>query len=180
MISFKAQYICSPSILQKDNNSQYSSCNVSFVELEHSSPNDKKTLVNLNKQWNYGGTYVNDIVDLWDEKTDGDEQIRRFAITTQQKRFANLNPKKILGVVEVSDIGTCLFINFLQTNPKEKYKSENRKFKDIGKTLIESIKNLIQKKTILLSADMSAIPFYKKLGFKIKNPAIDSIVYLTR
>ena len=89
-------------------------------------------------------------------------------MTTQSENFEKLESEKILGLSLFSETTKPENeINWLQTNPVYKYGSiEPRKYKGIGKAIIEYVKEHYRDKNIKVFAADDAINFYKKLGFK--------------
>ena len=57
----------------------------------------------------------------------------------------------------------CLFF---QVNPAYYYFEDNSKYRHIGTALMDSIKNLYNKSSIVVNPAFDAIEFYKKNGFK--------------
>ena len=89
-------------------------------------------------------------------------------ITTQKDNFHKIDPDKILGVMKYSEYEDGdIHVSKLQTKPDYQYGFFKilRKYSDVGKTLIEKLKNKENINTIRLFPTKVAIPFYKKLGF---------------
>ena len=58
-------------------------------------------------------------------------------------------------------------IMLLEVNPKTSYsKNFFRKYKDVGRRLVEHVQNEFDDKKMVVLADYSARKFYKKLGFE--------------
>ena len=100
-----------------------------------------------------------------------------LALTTQNCDYANLDSKKILGLAlfqEKDDF--CDEIVWLQANSKTNNESKSRKYIDIGKSLVDYIKNLTYK-PIIVSSDDKAVGFYEKQGFKPTGEYPSQLVY---
>lgn len=166
-ISFQANYIQSATI-KKAVKKSYKNTPVSFVELNPFSNNDKYALRKIGKTWGHGYSYARDIQDNFEDPIIiKNKDSRFFAISEQMSGFDKLKPSKVLGLIETSEDKGALFIDLLQCNPEHMFASAKRKFKEIGKALIDSLKDTIPQKEIILSADEEAIPFYLKQGFKM-------------
>lgn len=166
-INFQANYIQRATI-KKAVEKSYKNTPVSFVELDPFSQNDRNALREIGRSWEHGCSYANDIQDNFEDPIImNNKDSRFFAISEQMSKFYRLEPAKVLGLIETSEDKDTLFINLLQCNPEYMFASAQRKFKEIGKALIDSLKEIIPKKEIILSADDDAIPFYIKQGFEM-------------
>ena len=74
-----------------------------------------------------------------------------LAVTTQKDNFENLDYKKVLGMVMVSEQEDCSVLDWLQVKPKytSMYNKEDRKYLNIGKAM----RNYVQQ-------NYSALPLY--------------------
>jgi hypothetical protein len=54
----------------------------------------------------------------------------------------------------------------LQTNPEYRYGVKNREVKHIGEAIIQSLKKIFNKDSILLYSTEAGKPLYKKMGFE--------------
>ncbi len=163
-INFKANLITKPTIIKKGRLCQkYKPIEVSFVRLDTQSIRDINLLKKLKKMWPL--TFVSNIckdVSLYSNL------FTVYALTTQQDNFEKLSPNKILGLAEITNEQNEISLEYLQTHPKYEYDEnvKERKFKKIGNTMLDCIKNLEHVKKIYTNSLFSIIPFYEKNGFK--------------
>lgn len=165
MISFKAHYINSISINRISTNTPVTT---SFVELNPKCVGDISCVQDISSSWELGGTFAKDIEDHfldcnWIGFNNGK---RFFALTMQRSNFENLEPYEVLGIAQITDDNTNqIEVNYLQTDPTNKYLAPNREFSNIGKIILDSIRKVFNKNIILKSTE-SAKKFYKKYGFE--------------
>lgn len=165
MISFKAHYINSISINRISTNTPVTT---SFVELNPKCVGDISCVQDISSSWELGGTFAKDIEDLfldcnWIGFNNGK---RFFALTMQRSNFENLEPYEVLGLAQITDGNADqIKINFLQTDPSNKYLARNREFSGIGKAILDSIRGLFNTNIVLRSVN-TAKKFYQKYGFE--------------
>lgn len=171
MITFKGKYIQTTYIERKGIDNKMHRCKTSFVELRPDSYEDFLSLNIANCNWDDCNTYLHDIAKLFNSYYhDKNKKIQHkfFAITSQEDHFEKLNARKILGVTQTKNKKKNIIeIEFLQTNPNTKFKSPDRKFRQVGERILDVLKLIYPKKDLILEADDIAIPFYKKNGFKL-------------
>lgn len=173
-ISFKAKFI-KTSPVKKLSHGIYKKIDASFVELNK---NDLKPLYETTSEWNqlFSNAIYNNAQDkLKYCKT----RFHLYALTTQKEGFETLQPKKVLGLVEYQEGPRFDEINLLQINPKYKnnerttkdkllgiFKKERNQYKNCGKSIIDSLKEMYKTKTINVDSATSSTGFYEKNGFK--------------
>ena len=170
-INFKANFIRNTNIQQVINNS-YVAKQVALVELDTKDKNDISALKTVADKWeNKTQGYTRCI--YYDATKDfkfSDTTEHYYAITLQNKNHKYLQPENILGLALFSkhNNGSTNELKWLQVNPDTNYnnkpKPNNRFFKNIGRSLVNFIKE-VSDKTINVYSDADAIDFYEKLGF---------------
>ena len=174
MLTFKAQLIQPIKVQKLGYDKKYHDHQASFVELNPKDMNDRLCLNEVNNNWEDKTSLASDIAN--DLNKDSKKEVceidkRYFALTTQNDDFKNLDHKQILGVVNIIEIASTLnHLKFLQVKPSCNYGRNNRKFKDIGKGILDSLKAMFPSRDITLEAIDGSIMFYKKNGFKIVSP----------
>ena len=162
-ISFKANFIHNQNIIKNNKKSS-----VSFVQIDTNNSKDIQAIKELDFLWGRK-TYAGDIYqNILDNKRNNNFNNQKYYILTNQKNnFDIIDSEKILGITEIQTNQYFNKINFLQVAPNEKFDNPYRKYKHIGKGIINSIKEIFSDKTIILYSNQNSIPFYKKMGFKI-------------
>ncbi len=167
-ISFKAQFI-KPVYIKRVIDKDNSKCLASFVELNQANINDVKALELLNKEWGDKAKYLKNIYhsicNNFKTKTESPDS-KIYAITTQISDLENLNPNVIEGVVEVIPApNKDLFISYIQVNPKNTYKSEDRVYSKVGTEIIDTLKKLFPRKKLSTISGNNSQSFYEKNNF---------------
>lgn len=167
-ISFQGSFI-SPATIKKLNprTNEYLPKEVSIVKLDTKDNNDLDTLADLATKWEK--TFAESIFN--DSNYDIDLEI--YAVTKQTDNFEKLKARDILGITEAIKTDRELEIEYLQTHPK--YKNDHTelfpKYKDIGRVIINALKERKDIDYIKAFALNVARPFYIKNGFEgIKEP----------
>ena len=181
-INFTARLVSNPIIKQRSSMFDYKKQQASIVELDCRSMDDIKALSEASDRWmGRGGKYIDDILDvaLYESNMEGalyESNILNikndhfYALTTQKQNFDQLKPKNILGVMLFTErIGSNNEIQLLEVSPTtSKTKNYIRKYKQVGRRLVEYVQDKYSNKDIEVWADFDARNFYKKLGFKKK------------
>lgn len=182
-INFTANFITNKRILKRNENGMYAPYNISVVELDKNNEKDKEALHDTVVDWYYDNArYIFDIYHEADKDYDypNVNQEHFYAITKQTSNFDDLEYKEILGLMLFSE--TKLKedeINFLQVKPTtNKHQSYIQEYKNVGKTLIEFLKETKNKKTIMVNSVPEMVDFYKKQNFKVKDPETPNRLYL--
>src|SRR5574344_2579403 len=98
-INFKANFI-KPAIVQKKTNNDYNPCEVSFIELDTKNDNDIKSMKKLSKDWGYNTFAYQIYYDMSANDGNIDKSIHYYGLTEQKSNFENIEPDKILGIME--------------------------------------------------------------------------------
>lgn len=167
-VSFKGKFICGAEVYKRSffNRKKYNPQEVSFVKLDAFDDKDYKLMRNLSKSWGY--SYAKSI-----EKFARITSLKYIAyvLTKQKSDFENLEPKKVLGIVQGWSYKNNTHIEYLQVNPKFA-KQENAprgKYKSIGTAILDCYKNFKKTQTITLTSDKRAKKFYEKQGFVVEH-----------
>ena len=149
----------------------------SFVELDKRNEYDYNALRTIANKWENGYSLAVDIFDNFTCDKHGHHfynknNCRYFAILDKNYPVKKLDSESILGIAQISkNLDNTYFLDFLQTNPKHICKSIDREFRNIGRTLVDLIVNILPNKDITTCpVDDSARAFYEKMNFKqVKN-----------
>ena len=170
-INFKANFLKTAYIGKTTNNKSSCHSEVSIVELDTNNKNDVEALAKTACEWNkvasgYAFEIYNEALKF---KLYPDVVKEHYlALTLQNENYKNLDSNKILGLAlftEKNDINDEL--TWLQVNPNTNFENSKngRKYKHIGKTLVDFVK-CIADKPLYIQADDKAIKFYEKQGFR--------------
>lgn len=165
-VSFKAQFVDKVSVMAKKKNGKYAEKEVSFVKMNPHSLLDYNAVKGVNRNWGDGETYVRSMLYHFNIIAD-DQKKNIYFITEQDSNFRKLEPKKVLGMVEVSKFDDYSRIDFIQTKPGCMFKERERKYKNIGWSMLEMVEKIYGKHKIVLNSVRKAIKFYEKYGFVI-------------
>lgn len=183
-INFTARLVSSPTIQQR-NFISWKPYGVSIVELDSAHSDDIRALEEVSDNWcKNGGKYADDIFlsaipELKSSCITGIKD-HFYALTTQKKNFEKIDPYDILGLMlfqEKND--NTNEIALLEVNPSTSKSKNNivRKYKEVGKALVEFVKSKFSHRDIDVLSDHKAIDFYKKVGFQQKSRNIDILCW---
>lgn len=174
MINFRAKFHSIEYIQNLTPQNQWVRKAASFVELTPDSDRDVSSLRETAYLWNaefperqvYYNTFATDMMrDIYFDKYT--KMYRFFALTNQFQNFENLDSDKILGLVQIKEKSPKLNeIVYLQTEPQNMHGEARQKYKYIGSTIIDALRNLFPFRDIELNPIDSSYQFYKKYGFK--------------
>lgn len=174
-VNFGAKFIKKDYIKKFDASSNaYKPLRTNFVELDGKSQSDIFAVGDISEDWKdakYASSIARIMQCLFSGFLDKNER-KIYALTTQKKHFNKLQSDKILGITEIDlSKGEGVYLDYLQVNPKFMHSKTkpDRKFKDVGRCIINSIKDLY-KREITLCSDYRAANFYEKNGFEMIDP----------
>lgn len=182
-INFTANLIDRPTIKQRKYGFLWKPIDVSIVELDSTKLSDVNALGKTSKNWDKkGAIYVKHIlfnIIPYLKAGIADIKDHYYALTTQQDNFEKLEPENILGLMLFREKNDCKNeICYLEVNPSTtKNKNIFRKYKDVGKTLVEFVKSQFSQKKIEVWSDLDAIDFYKKRGFRRRSRNICNLCW---
>ena len=170
-INFTANFVKTARINRLNKNNKYSPYEASIVELDYHNKNDVSALSETVSNWDDSLT-VFSVSDMENAKNGKGivDPFKVYAMTTQKSNFEEMNPDKILGVIEVSDKTATTGrskIEILQTNPEYNYDvryASKTKYKDIGKRLVKQVQS--ECSSLYAYPVKSAVRFYETMGFK--------------
>lgn len=167
-ISFKANLISPAKILERNSKGTFEPKTVSFVELNPEYNPDMDAIREVNKMWNDRKTLASNIIEEMHDSTDFFEHAgkRFFAITEQADSLENIEPSKVLGLTEtIQGHNDNVKIKFFVVHPKHQRGKKNAQFKHVGTSLLDSLKEIFQNKTLRGQATPNAMKFYLANGF---------------
>lgn len=170
MITFKAKKI-NPVYIKRYNPAtlKYESCPAAFIRLDKKSASDYKAINNLPWLNGSGQKYAADIVANFNREYKGERKVRKdnfYALTLQTDNFDKIDSDKILGLAEALKAYRSVYLDFLQVNPNYKFGILRRKYKETGKAIIDSFKNMHGVKRIFAVTNAFASQFYIDQGFE--------------
>lgn len=173
-INFRAKFIKNDYIRKIDTTcNTYKPSKVTLVELDGGKQSDLFAVSDISKNWKnekYASSIARIMQCLFSGFLDKNER-KIFALTTQKEHFNRLQSDKILGITEIDlSKGKGVYLDYIQVNPKYMYTktNPNRKYKDVGKCILDFIKNFY-KKEITLCSDFRVTNFYEKNGFELED-----------
>jgi len=171
-INFKARFITNTTVRKFNSLSgKYDNKVVSLVEMNKESSNDKLALFKISELWNNGTNFVKTILLSLNCPNKNEKNV--YILTEQKDNFGKLIPEKILGIEEVKKEGNSYRLDYIQTNPKTKYKAKGRTYKGIGECLLNFVLDKFGKNyKIHLNSVYEAVDFYKKFGFYMMDKTI--------
>ena len=171
-INFKARFITNTTIKRlNETTGRYDDKVVSLIKMNKESSSDFFSLLKLCTLWNVDVNYIGTMLLALNNFDTRNRDI--YILTEQEDDFRKLIPEKILGVEEIAKQKNSYRLDYIQTNPKEKYKTKERKYKEIGGCLLNFMLDKFGKyNKIYLNSVKDAVDFYKKFGFKIINSNI--------
>ncbi|MCR5266051.1 MAG: hypothetical protein K6E29_05595 [Cyanobacteria bacterium RUI128] len=173
-VSFTARLVDKPTIQQRTSWLNYKDQKVSIVELERANRNDMRAFSDASSAWmKNGGRYAGSMLDIAIQGNYRSNLHKNhyYALTTQTGGFDKLSADKILGLMLFyENADPANEIGLLEVNPSTS-RSNNflRKYKQVGKKLVEYVQSEYPQKDIAVWSDYSARKFYRKMGFVNKS-----------
>lgn len=166
MITFKAHLVSTTTAKKIINKQDLKDVELNFVRLNPSASEDVVSLNDTCYLWGNNAEFANRINTYFQK--DNSRNLQFFAITEQSQNFNKLNPKQILGLAQTSDSGSGnVFIEQLQVSPEHNHYAKRAAFKNLGTSIVDSIKKLFSDKDIFVCpATLGAELFYLKTGFR--------------
>ena len=173
--SFKANKISSHTIKKINDDGSLSDFNADFVEFDKGNVNDVILFKNLeqeSKDLLKNGDFTYWIAsNFLATESYYSSSIHYYGLVKPQPDYNKVNKENVLGLVEVFDgmFNPTQNVDFIQSMQNCKYDSEERKFKEVGKRMLDGV--IAETcKDVELSSISSAKPFYIAYGFnKIKD-----------
>lgn len=167
-INFGAQFISNANIKHYDKDTdKYKDVSASFVEMNPKDKDDVTSVCDAVNFWYldlYGGNIANVMKSVYagKEKAPSD---KIYALTTQKDKFSKVNPDNIEALAHVFETNKRVRLVYLQVNPDMIYQF-NPEYKYIGKSMIDSLKDKYNDRSIVVVPSKSAKKFYEKQGFE--------------
>ena len=177
MINFTGNFINYTDVLKRTPGIGYTDQKVAFVELDTTSPHDKKFINTIKNTWNCPMDFVKCMSDNFDILYKNQEELRLpriFALTKQLDSFDKLDSSKALGLVQTNvNLKNNIDIELLQTNPLYINQDGRSDIRYIGSTILDSIKEIFCGKKLTLFSTEDALPFYLKNKFRPYNTTLN-------
>lgn len=179
MITFGAKYLSSTT-LQRYKTPYSEPVYAHFAELNPKNQADKAAMRKVVSIWGRKTEYSKDIFESFNfySQMRGKNSLTRFFVLTKQNiLLTKLKPKDILGIAEVTLMGSdkkTAVINYLQVLTDKNVNEPTRGVTHIGTGILNCIKNVFRGKELELDAVETAVNFYEKNGFVIeeKSPVL--------
>ena len=182
-INFTANLIKHTQIPKRFVDDEYYPSTVSIVELDKNNDTDVEALKQTSYLWNdqqakYSSNIYHEAVKGYDY--DNIEAEHFLALTEQTGSYERLNPNCILGLMLFSQTYDDEDeITWLQVRPNTYSKQTwKREYKEVGKSLIDLLKETKLKKPIHVQSSNEAVEFYKKQGFTTREDDGGTSLYL--
>ncbi len=176
-ISFSGTYIKPIMIKKLTTNGEFVPHEVSLVQFDAKSPHDVQAIEDTYDEWkifdNCVVGIIRDVANWLHGLKKPQKSHKIFFLTNQQYGFENLNPDEILGQFLVWNKKNTnhVHLEVLQTNPFHNYDvAEFRRYSEIGKGMVDEIKEQYHGKVIKLRSYKDATGFYEKQGFVPDTP----------
>ena len=174
MISFKAKLMGETTVkLYNSKTSAYENRPAYFIRYDKRSEADLVSVLDTSRLWKRGDKYAKNIANnlyCAHKRKPFRLHINKFyALTLQKNNFEKVNPEKVLAMAETLNKNGTMYLEFLQVNPKYTAGFANRKYKDCGQAIVESLKNIRIIKDIILASNAHSVKFYEKCGFVQKD-----------
>lgn len=167
--NFGAKYLKTVSVKKLNpNTARYRKNNISFVEFDPQNEHDLITLYRTAKAWK-GANFALPIAEAGEliaHKVISPNKNKIYILTSQQDSFDKLHTEYILGMAHLNNSSrNSSELAHFQVDPKQKYGSKNREYKQIGTAMLNELKNLC-KNSLRLFSSTSATGFYERQGFE--------------
>lgn len=189
---FQAEFRENATVKKKFLGRIYKDEKASIVEMDKTSEKDKDALSEVSYNWvdsdntqkNYTDTIYYEFVRAG-ETTDDEQKRQFFALTSQKSNFKEMKHDKVLGLAEISQVSKdqykgldtdAYMLEFLQAKPDSAYAISGRKYKKVGKSMLDFIIKNYTSKPLLVSPIESAEKFYSDNGFEFL-PNSDTMIY---
>ena len=175
MISFKAKLISETTVKQYNSKtSAYENRPAYFISYDKRSEADLNSALTTSRLWKKGGDrYAKNIANnLYCAHKRKPYMLcfnKFYALTLQKDNFEKVIPEKVLAMAETLNRKRTMYLEFLQVNPKYTAGITDRKYKDCGQAIIESLKDIRRTKDIVLIPSSFSVKFYEKCGFVCKD-----------
>lgn len=178
--SFLGQYISKGNV--ETNNFLVPNKRVSIVELNPTDNRDIETLEDIKNDWRWSDflSIIHRDAEMVNKHPEDMELFNFYVVTTQNKNFEKVDPKKVLAQAviskdEISD--NRVWIEYLQVRPDCKFGLPDRPYKKVGATFLDFCKEQYKGKKLLVCSLDDVVNFYKDAGFIQNNRGIGTMFY---
>ena len=180
-ISFNAKYVTNKYSVKalSETKNKYWNKKVRLVKLDDQSEDDCQVLQVLSKLWSKEENFIDAILAklLYRRCKKDAPKSDIYFLTTQKKTFKLLDPKKILGIAEVTTIDKTSSFDYVQARPDSTYGKSHRKYTGVGDVLTKYVIKKFGRNNLYGHTIEDKIPFYERHGFvvvqrNIMNPLI--------
>ncbi|MBR1424281.1 hypothetical protein IJ579_01810 [bacterium] len=142
---FQARLINKVRIGKLNPTKKYIYYNAHFVELKPDILEDFEAINEIPKIWkdNHFADNIAVLAEAKRNKPQSYQDLRLFALTSQEDHFEKMDPESVLGIAQICEIGGSqkAQIEYIETKPSI-VNHESKEFKGIGHGMIKSIKQL--------------------------------------
>lgn len=164
-VSFTARYIDSYNVKELVNN-KYEDKEVALIELERDNPLDNFAFQQMSYHWSILNRDEFNFVDCMSNNS---PQRHIYLLTTQEKDYEDVEPKKVLCAIDFRESldNKANEIKYLQAHPRciTKHFPKSR-YDNVGTAAVLAMRDQYPDKPIKVLSVLSAVEFYKKLGFR--------------
>lgn len=147
---------------------------VNLVNMNINEYQDKNSLLGMINFWGYKSNVVHNLI-TDTEKT----QSNILVLTTQEGDYTRITPQSILGIVQYKKLeDNSVLLYRIEKQPEFSNNFLLKKYKNIGRGLINSIIYVSKPKKITASVLRSAKGFYEKMNF-VKKEGFKTFYELT-
>lgn len=168
-INFNSRFLDYTNISKiSENTRRYWPAKVSFTEIDVNNKNDLRALHDIKGNWE-SDTYCSTIYNNAISKSSGNilyDKNRIFVLTSQKNCFEKMDSDKILGLAEVREdiTKTHGHLCHLQVKP-EYYEFKDPEFKGVGTSIINMLKQMYNKISLISLSTHHVKEFYRKNDF---------------
>ena len=177
-INFKANFINKTSVKKLSPvTKEFVSHEVSFVEINPRLKDDIKALKKMANLWGEDSVFASTIF-YFAKKDPRDPRKRTFLLTDQKDSFEKLEPQKILGITQLDKEKageSC--IEYLETKPEFQCCNNEREYKELGSTILDSLKKVFQDKTLKVDYIFDRVDFYLNNGFNFRDEVLGDLIW---
>lgn len=178
--NFGAKFISKAQIQKYDSeDGKYKNTSASFVEVDPKNEHDVNSVFDAVYYWDHDSYGLNIAYNLkWlSGSTKGPQSDKVYAITRQKKDFDKLKSDEIEALAHVFETNKRVRLIYLQVNPYLIYTLGRPEYKHVGKSMIDSLKDIYNDRSIILNTSSSAKRFYEKQGFEHCNDGENRMIW---
>ena len=161
-VNFKANFINTATVKKyAKNTNQYINKKATFLELDLTSSKDIEILKKLSFSWN--AAFLKSVLKNVEKKL---PNWKVYTLTIQNNDFNNIDSEKILGIAQTSKQDSqSINLEYLQVRPEYTHLNSQRKFKQVGSSIIDCLKKIECVTRINVVSILEEVDFYILNGF---------------